>query len=939
MIRKQQNLILVAALGILAATSAGPLAVQAAVPTRDQSDSEAIPPAAAELVASGQKAVKAGNLPLAVIHFKNASSVAPRNGKIRAQLGVLLMQTQDYYSAERELRQARKDGAPDQAVLPSLFQVMLLRREEKSILEEFPESAALMNPAMAADIFKAHAMAFQATGEPAKAVAAMEKSLKARRDVAGLMVRASLAQQQRDLPAAISFAEEASKMSPANSNVTAFRVRLLLEARKLDAALALCDEAIAKNPADTALRFSRVETLMQMNQDAKANAELNTIAAKNPENAATIYYRALLMAKDGKTRDAWRTAQTLPPQFLQLSPEVAVRVAQLATQAGATETAASILNTAIAKFPREPNLRLRLAAIRLQQSNTGGALNALEPIRDSLDPATAEMLAKVYVRAGQRSEALALLEKLDDSGKGNDATTLAIIGLQAQQGQTEAAMKRLIQANAQNPTNPALAAQLVSAFSSAGRFAEAMATADRLGADPTQRASALALRGQVLLMQGKRDEALDAANKAVAADPKSAVALNGRSSVFLVMKRYQEANKDLQAASAINPKDVSVYLRMADIASVQNNPQEVKNILARAIKQAPDSPAPRIALARYLLAQKDNAGALAAANDLARLQPKNAQALALLGYVQGLAGQKPQAVATFRRLVEVAPQSSSSYLLLGSALSGSDRAGAAAALKKAVTLDTKSPEVRVAQINLLIGQGAFEDAIASARAFRTVSPGSVADLLLGDTLAKAGRRDQAFTVYKESFAAHPNADVLIRIVQVHIANGDQKSALATMSGWLADHPKDNGVRIEYANLLMSRGEKVRAITQYEAILKAQPDNVLALNNLGWLKQNEDPKQAIALVSRAVRLAPDMPEVLDTLAWLKLQQKQPAGTVEMLQKAHKLRPNDGQITYHLVMALDANGKREDARRILKTLLGSKVKFEDLEAAQKLNASWQ
>src|SRR6185312_1658978 len=223
MIRKQQSLILVTALGILTAASAGGLPAQAAVPARDMSSADVLPPAVAELVASGQKAIKDGNLPLAVTHFKNASSAVPRNGKIRAQLGMLLLQTSDYYSAERELRQARKDGAPDQTVLPSLFQVMLLRREEKSILEEFPDTAAYMNSAVAADIFKAHAMAYQALGEPANAVTAMDKSLKIRRDVPGLLMRASLAQQQRDFPAAIGFADDAAKLAPADSNVMLFK--------------------------------------------------------------------------------------------------------------------------------------------------------------------------------------------------------------------------------------------------------------------------------------------------------------------------------------------------------------------------------------------------------------------------------------------------------------------------------------------------------------------------------------------------------------------------------------------------------------------------------------------------------------------------------------------------------------------------------------------
>ena len=57
--------------------------------------------ATAQLLADAQKALKAGNLPLAVIHFKNASSADPRNGQVRAQLGIVLFQTGDFYAAER----------------------------------------------------------------------------------------------------------------------------------------------------------------------------------------------------------------------------------------------------------------------------------------------------------------------------------------------------------------------------------------------------------------------------------------------------------------------------------------------------------------------------------------------------------------------------------------------------------------------------------------------------------------------------------------------------------------------------------------------------------------------------------------------------------------------------------------------------------------------
>ena len=145
----------------------------AALPPASGTSSNA---AVAHLVSDAQKAIKAGKLPLAVIDLKNASSADPHNGQVRAELGTVLMQTGDYYSAERELRQARKDGASDQLVLPSLFQTMLARNEEKALLDEFPEPSAPSN--IAPDILKGRALAFLDLGQTDDAIAAMDKSLK-----------------------------------------------------------------------------------------------------------------------------------------------------------------------------------------------------------------------------------------------------------------------------------------------------------------------------------------------------------------------------------------------------------------------------------------------------------------------------------------------------------------------------------------------------------------------------------------------------------------------------------------------------------------------------------------------------------------------------------------------------------------------------------------
>ena len=51
------------------------------------------------------------------------------------------------------------------------------------------------------------------------------------------------------------------------------------------------------------------------------------------------------------------------------------------------------------------------------------------------------------------------------------------------------------------------------------------------------------------------------------------------------------------------------------------------------------------------------------------------------------------------------------------------------------------------------------------------------------------------------------------------------------------------------------------------------------------------------------------------------------------------PKNGEITYHLVLALDGNGRHADAKTMLSELLASKQEFKDKKQAEALSAKWQ
>ncbi len=906
----------------------------AALPPVDGGSSNA---AVAQLVSDAQKAIKEGKIPLAVIDLKNASGADPRNGAIRAQLGSLLMQTGDSYAAERELRQARKDGASDQLVLPSLFSAMLARHEEKILLDEFAEPTAPSN--MAADIFKARALAFQSLGQSAESIDAMDKSLKIRRDVFGLIARADIALKSGALPSALQFTDEAIAVAPNNVNASMFKVNLLLISNDLNGALALADQVVAKFPANIPAQFSRIEVLMRLQRNDQAKAAVDAVLAKNPGIAVGVYYRALLIFRTGNYKDAWRIAQSLPQEFLSSQPQIALAVSQMADGSGSSETAAAILNAAVNRFSDNEQLRLRLAQMRVKQNDINGAINALEPLGSRLSPATTQTLAALYVRASMTSKALGLLEKLTQSGKGTDLTTLQFVALESQMGQPDQALKDLTAAVNQKPTDAVLADRLVLALTGSGRYAEALSVADRLGSDPGQRVTSLALRGQVLVGEHKLEDALASYAKAMQVDPKSQVALYGHANTLELTRRFDDASKDIRSILNLEPRSMVAYLKLAEIAARQNQDGQVRSILLQAIKLSPSNPSPRLGLARYLFSRNDRAGALIAVNDLLKLHPDNAEGVEMLGALQLAMGKKAEAVATYRRLAILTPQAAQSQILLGGALlAGGDSAGANAALKTAVGMAAGSEEVRLAQINLLLAEKDNNGAIASAQAYQNSNPGIQADILLGDTLTRAGRRDQAMALYKKSFAASPTNGTLLRITSNSIAGGDTKSAAEALSSWIVKNPDDTPVRLQYGTLLMQTGNDSDAIRQYREILKLDPDNVTALNNLAWLVRDQDSTGAMASASRAAELAPNSSDVLDTLGWIKLKHGKEADSLPLFQRAHALSPNSGEISYHLALSLEATGSHNAARSFLKALLSSHVKFQDLAEANKLAQTW-
>jgi tetratricopeptide (TPR) repeat protein len=125
-----------------------------------------------------------------------------------------------------------------------------------------------------------------------------------------------------------------------------------------------------------------------------------------------------------------------------------------------------------------------------------------------------------------------------------------------------------------------------------------------------------------------------------------------------------------------------------------------------------------------------------------------------------------------------------------------------------------------------------------------------------------------------------------------------------------------------------------AIAQYERVVKIEPNNALAFNNLANAYFRQNDARAIETAERAYKLAPTSAITADTLGWLLLQRSASPRAIELLRSAATQAPKNPELGYHYAVALVKAGDKAGARRKLEDLLADGHAFPQRADAEQL-----
>lgn len=872
------------------------------------------------MLASAKEYLAKNDHAAATIQLKNVLAKNPDSAEARFLLGKSLLESGDVVTAEVELRKALELKHPADQVIPLLARALLAQGQVKK-LDELAKTP-LTSAEGLADLKTTLAQSLALQGKSDAARVMLDEALAAKGDYApALLTQARIKVAGNDLPGAHAIIDGILEKSPQDVNALLFKADLLNAGGKTAEALAAYRKAIELKPqalnAHAALIVIHLRE-RQPEQAAKQLEAMQKVAAKHP----LTYYMQGLLAFSKKDLPSAKAAvdnllklQPDGPQGLQLAGMVAY-------ESHADLQAQDYLRKALQKAPGLSLARRTLILSYLRSGQPTKALEILQPVLHGNEtaPLWLELAGNVYLQNGDAKTAEEYFQrasKLNPQDK-RAQTALALARLRG--GHATEALSDLEEIAASDIGTSADMALIIASIRSR-QFDKALAAIANFEKKQPGNPLVHNLRGGALLAKGDSEGAKKSFEKALAINPTYFPAASALAQLDLRAKQPDEAQKRFEAILAKDPKHVQAMLALAELrARAGAKTAELVELVSRAIAAAPTEPAPRLALVGIYLRDQSMDKALAAVQEALAAIPDRPELLDVAGRVYQMNGDTQQALTLYGKLASLMPTSPQPYLRMAEIqLAAKNREGARNSLTKGLSVLPDSLPLHRALIQLDLEEGKLDAALSKAREIQKAQPQqSIGYLFEGDVHAANKAWTQAANAYRAGLKAVPATELAQRLHAVLLADGKTNEAKAHAEAWLKQHPQDSAFRLHLADVANRHGDHAAAAAHYRALLVAEPNNPILLNNLAWtLGQLKDPK-AIELAEKANTLAPNQPAILDTLGMLLVERGDSKRGTELLAKAVELQPQAAAIRLNYAKALLKSGDKTAARQNLEEL---------------------
>ncbi|MDE3067267.1 MAG: tetratricopeptide repeat protein [Verrucomicrobiota bacterium] len=836
----------------------------------------------------------AGNYDAASIEYQKVLRTDPQSAKAWGRLGIIFFDEGRMAQVLPVLTRAAQLDANNLDVRIKLGEVYLTvakmkeaRAEAEFVLERNPKDSTA--PILLAE------SAFSTND--IESVRQRLKRLQQAGDSAPLEVAlGTLAYRQKDLQAAEADFKRAVALDPKSADAYSALGNLYLTVQDVKKAEPAFRQAATLAPPRSGKRLQYAQLKIAMGDPAGGKRLLQEIVKKTPDYLPAWLGLAKLAVTETNYADCAACLGNVlsrdPGNYDGLLLQNGLELAQ-----GKTADAIAGFVRMARIYPQASHVRYQLALAYLANQDTAKAMTSLGQAL-SLEPRFAEaalLLAQLQIKSGRASSAVVALKRLS-------------------QQQPQLVQARLL---------------LASAYQSQGDLDGAIQIYRGLQRDYPRNPEVPTLLGAAYVQQKKDDQAAQAFDQALQLAPDYLPALQQAVNLDLLRKQYPAALRRLQPLAQKFPKSVAVQVLLAKVFTAQGDTKQAEATLLSAIKAQPESQALYLTLAQLYVNTHQDQKALANIQAALAKNPKDTAALMLKGMICGNNQNYPEARDAYEAVLAVDPNNGMALnnlaYLCAEHLGQLDKGYSLA--RKARDLFPADPAIADTLGWILYRQGQYAPALNlfQESAAKLYSEAEV-QFHLGMAYYSLDNEAQARSSLERSLQLRPDFPETNECRQcLEILAIDPKTAGAVARGTLdkrlAAQPNDVAALTRLAAIEQRDGDKTGAIKSYEAVLKVNPQNVMAMINLAQLYAM-DPQglqQGFTLAKNAYQLLPNDPTVTLVLGRLAYRTGDYKWAFNLLQQSAQSKPGDPSVLLDLARAAYSVGQVSDAESALRGAL--------------------
>jgi tetratricopeptide (TPR) repeat protein len=307
--------------------------------------------------------------------------------------------------------------------------------------------------------------------------------------------------------------------------------------------------------------------------------------------------------------------------------------------------------------------------------------------------------------------------------------------------------------------------------------------------------------------------------------------------------------------------------------------------------------------------------------ELVKAQPENPQAWFDLGFAQGGLGKSTEAIAAYKKAVELSPKWFEASLNLGVALASSGNfKDAAPVLKNAVQLKpTAGGPQALSKAWFSLGE-VLEDsdpkeALDAYQKAAELAPGDPAiTLAMAGLLAKSGDPSGAEPLYLK--LAETGSDQATEgLISLYLKQKRLTDAESWLRKYLAKNPQSLPAQAQLGRVLAAQGKLKEGLALLEALPNVTGDPSSARQLADLYMQDKQYAPAAALYQKLLSRSPRDPELHWNLGSALLHEHKYPEAQDELLKALQLKPSLADAYFELAYAAQQNKNYELAIRAL------------------------